>query len=222
MTRRRSATAFVIALGAVLGLGVAGCTKKDSLILLDLRASGPLGAPVVRIRLTAKGWPTKNVDGTIDAAGFRVGYYGPGAGKAVSVIAEALDAADCVLASGEATVPKLEAGATSAPTTLFVRPRSENGCVVDAGTPDSSEDAPGEDAPGEDAPQDAGQDAGQDVGEGGGEDAPSDIAADVPSETGSDEDGGKDTGEADAGTDASATDAGDDEGRDAGDDASAD
>ena len=202
MTGRRSATAFVIALGAVLGLGVAGCTKKDSLVLLDLRASGPLGAQVVRIRLSAKGWQTKTVDGTLDAAGFRVGYYGPGAGKAVSVIAEALDAADCVLGSGEATVPKLEAGATSAATTLFVRPRPGNGCVVDAGTPDS-----GEDAPGEDAGQDARQEAGEDAGDGGGEDAPSDAGSDLPLDGGvitdaeidvgadADEDGGSNAGD---------------------------
>jgi hypothetical protein len=194
MIRRRAAAAFAIALGAVLG--VSACTKKDSLILLELRASGPLGAPVVRIRLSAKGWKTKTQDGTLDAAGFRIGYYGPGDGKAVSVTAEVIDAADCVLGSGEATVPKLEAGETSAPTTLFVRPRPENGCVVDAGTPDSGEDAPG-------------QDSGQDGGEDASEDAPSDIGADVPSETGTD-DGRVDTGEVDAGTDASAFDAGDD------------
>jgi len=209
MNRRRSAAAFAIPLGVLLGVGVAGCTKKDSLILLDLRASGPLGAPVVRIRLTAKGWQTKTLDASIDAAGFRVGYYGPGGGKPVSVTAEALDVADCVLGSGEATVPKLEAGATSAPTTLFVRPRPENGCVVDAGMPDSG---------GEDAPA---QDSGEDAGNEGAEDAPSDIAADVPSETGRD-DGAVDTSEVDAGTDASSPDANEAGGRDAGDDASAD
>ena len=213
MSGRRSTAAFAI----LLGLGVAGCAKKDSLILLDLRASGPLGAPVVRVRLTAKGWQTKTVDGTIDAAGFRVGYYGPGNGKAVSVTAEALDAADCVLGRGEATVPKLEAGATSAPTTLFVRPRPENGCVVDAGMPDSG----GEDAPGHDASEDASQDAGADAGEDAPEDAPGDIVADVPSETGID-DGGMDISEVDAGTDAWVSDAGEADGSDARDDSSAD
>ena len=102
-------------------------------MLLDLRPSGPLGAPVARIRLSAKGWPKRTVDGTLDAAGFRVGYYGPGDGSAVTVTAEALDAVDCVLGSGSATVPALEDGATSAPTTLFVRPQPANGCVPDAG-----------------------------------------------------------------------------------------
>jgi hypothetical protein len=208
MNGRRSAAAFAILLGVLLGVGVAGCTKKDSLILLDLRASGPLGAPVVRVRLAAKGWQTKTLDATLDAAGFRVGYYGPGDGKPVSVTAEAIDAADCVLGSGEATVPKLEAGATSAPTTLFVRPRPENGCV-DAGTPDSG----GEDAPG--------QDSGEDAGNDGGDDAPGDLAADLPSETGSD-DGAMDITEVDAGTDASAPDASEAGGSDGGDDALAD
>ena len=65
-------------------LGLAGCTKRTSLVLLDLRPSGPLGAPVARIRLSAKGWPKRTVDGTLDPAGFRVGYYGPGDGSAVT------------------------------------------------------------------------------------------------------------------------------------------
>ena len=44
-------------------------------------------------------------------------------------MAEALDAVDCVLGIGSATVPALAAGATSAPTTLFVRPQPGNGCT---------------------------------------------------------------------------------------------
>ena len=139
MTRKQTGRRSLSILALLLGL--AGCTKEESLVLLDLRPSGPLGAPVARIRLSAKGWPKRTVDGTLDAAGFRVGYYGPGDGSAVTVTAEALDAVDCVLGSGSATVPALEDGATSAPTTLFVRPQPANGCVPDAGTDAGGEDA---------------------------------------------------------------------------------
>lgn len=175
-------------------LGLAGCTKEESLVLLDLRPSGPLGAPVARIRLSAKGWPKRTVDGTLDAAGFRVGYYGPGDGSAVTVTAEALDADDCVLGSGSATVPALEDGATSAPTTLFVRPQPANVCVPDAGT---HEDAGGEDA-GSDVPVDAGVDAADDTGT----DAAVDAAADAGVEAGDEAatDATPDAGTPDAGT----------------------
>ena len=43
----------VLVLVAVL-VSVAACTKHDSLVLLELRSSGPLGAPVARIRLSAQ------------------------------------------------------------------------------------------------------------------------------------------------------------------------
>jgi hypothetical protein len=155
-------------------LGVAGCTKEESLVLLDLRPSGRLGAPVARIRLSAKGWPKRTVDGTLDVAGFRVGYYGPGDGDAVTVSAEALDAVDCVLGSGSATVPALKAGATSAPTTLFVRPQPGNACVPDAGT-----DGGGEEAGTDGGGTDAGEDVGIDGGDDGGDDTESDAAIDA-------------------------------------------
>lgn len=186
---------------SLLGLlvGLAGCTKEESLVLLDLRTSGPLGAPVARVRLSAKRWPTRTVDASIDTAGFRVGYYGPGDGSGVTVTAEALDAVDCVLGSGSATAPSLKAGDTSAPLTLFVRPQPANGCVPDAGMEDAGTDA-GDDAAtdaGDDAPVDAGTDAGEDAG------------ADVDAGADATPDGGvaPDAGEPDADGDASAADA---------------
>ena len=47
---KRPAPCTLIVVGAVL-LGSVGCSRKDSLVLLDLRSSGPLGAPVVAVRL---------------------------------------------------------------------------------------------------------------------------------------------------------------------------
>lgn len=189
MTGRRA-----LSLLALLA-GLAGCTKEESLVLLDLRTSGPLGAPVARVRLSAKGWPTRTVDASIDTAGFRVGYYGPGDGSGVTVTAEALDAVDCVLGSGSATAPALKAGATSDPLTLFVRPQPANGCVPDAGMEDAGTDG-GEDA-GMDAPVDAGTDAEADAGV--------DAEADAAEEAGTD--ATPDGGANDADDDASAADA---------------
>ena len=113
MTRKQTGRRSLSILALLLGL--AGCTKEESLVLLDLRPSGPLGAPVARIRLSAKGWPERPVEGTLDAAGFRVGYYGPGDGSAVTVTAEALDAGDCVLGSGSATVRRSRTGRPARP-----------------------------------------------------------------------------------------------------------
>ena len=63
-------------------------------------------------------------------------------GDAVSVTAEATDGVDCVLGRGSATVPGLESGATSDPTTLFIRPLPASGCaIVDAGGGGEEEDA---------------------------------------------------------------------------------
>jgi hypothetical protein len=174
MTRARS--------WILLGVGVAAaaiaCTRDDSLVLLDLRSSGPLGAPVVRIRLSAKGWSTRTVGGSLGPEGFRVGYYGPANGGAVSVTAEALDDVGCVLGSGSATVPMLASGATSDPTPLFVRPLPANGCVPDAGAPDGGgEDSGGEDSGGEDDGGSA--DGGTDAADDGAGDAGSDVGADA-------------------------------------------
>jgi len=172
---KRGAPLLVFALAAVTA-----CTKEDSLILLDLRTSGPLGAPNTHVRLSAKGWKTRTVGGTIGVEGLRVGYYGPGDGGAVSVLAEALDGVDCVLGSGSAAVPALKAGATTEPTKLFIRALPANGCVPDAGT---------------DAGIDAGVDVGTDAGTDAGEDAGVDAEVDATEDSGSDAD-------VDAGTDA--------------------
>ncbi|HEY5451390.1 MAG TPA: hypothetical protein VIQ54_21700 [Polyangia bacterium] len=172
---KRGAPLLVFALAAVTA-----CTKEDSLILLDLRTSGPLGAPNTHVRLSAKGWKTRTVGGTIGVEGLRVGYYGPGDGGGVSVLAEALDGVDCVLGSGSAAVPALKAGATTEPTKLFIRALPANGCVPDAGT---------------DAGIDAGVDVGTDAGTDAGEDAGVDAEVDATEDSGSDAD-------VDAGTDA--------------------
>lgn len=210
MTGRRSLSVLALV------VGLAGCTKEDSLVLLDLRPSGPLGAPVARIRLTAKGWPTRVVDSSLDVAGLRVGYYGPGKGSAVSVTAEALDAVDCVLGSGTATALSLKAGAISAPTTLFIRPQPANGCVPDAGmeTDGGGGDDAGTDAE-TDAPVDAGVDAAEEVGVDAEVDAGADRAvdagADAADEAGTDAEpdagGTPDAGAPDADDDASVADA---------------
>ena len=57
---------LVLVLVAVL---VPSCTKHDSLVLLELRSSGRLGAPVVSISLSASGWPTRTVAGSIGPEG---------------------------------------------------------------------------------------------------------------------------------------------------------
>jgi len=199
--RRLSTIAGALALAATAA--AIGCSRSDALVLLDLRTSGPLGAPVVRIRLSAKGWATRVVNGSIGPDGFRVGYYGPGNGGAVSVTAQALDANNCVLGAGSGTVPKLASGATSDPITLFVRPTPTNGCVPDAGMMDAG----GDDSGGDDSGGDAGADAGAD----GGDDGAGDAA-----------DGGGDDTAPDASTDAGGGDSPADAGDDIGVDSAAD
>ena len=142
---------------------------------------------------------------TLDAAGFRVGYYGPGDGSAVTVTAEALDAVDCVLGSGSATVPALKAGATSAPTTLFVRPQPANGCVPDAGTDAGGEDTGSGRTRAATSRDDAGMDVADDAGTDAAMDAEADAAIDAADET--ETDATPDAGAPDADDDATATDA---------------
>ena len=89
-------------LAAVVAAFAAACTKQESLVLLDLRGSGPLGAPVAGFRLSAPGGKTRFINGAIGPEGFRVGYYGPVEGEAVSVTAEATDGVGCVLGRGSA------------------------------------------------------------------------------------------------------------------------
>jgi hypothetical protein len=177
----RARAVFSVGLGLIAIAASAighGCTRNDSLVLLDLRSSGPLGAPVARVRLSAPGWPTRTMTGSIGPEGLRVGYYGPGSGGPVTVTATALDAVDCPLGSGSATVAKLAAGATSDPLTLFVRPTPATGCVPDAGMDASgSVDDAGADA-------DDGGDAGSpDAGTDASDDGAGDAAADSPTDT---------------------------------------
>jgi hypothetical protein len=162
------AAVLYLAVAAASGAGFSACTKHDGLILLSLRSSGPFVAEVVYIRLSAKGWPTRIVSGTVGPQGFQVGYYGPADGNAVTVIVEALDQSDCVLGKGSATVPALASGGTSDPVTVFVRPVSGNNCtVVDAGS-----DAAG-------SVEDAGTDATEDTGTDAEADAVDDTASDA-------------------------------------------
>jgi hypothetical protein len=195
------ATRPVLVLVAVSVL-VGACTKKESLVLLDLRTSGPLGAPVARVRLSAPGGKTRTITGEIGPEGFRVGYYGPSDDGTLSVTAEALDGVDCVLGRGSATVTDLESGGISAPTTLFIRPLPSSGCaVVDAGggnqdaavdtsteTDAGATDAPTNDASASDTPTESGNadtnvaDAGSDTTDGAtdgtDDDATTDATAD--------------------------------------------
>jgi hypothetical protein len=177
---RRARAIFVgLCVGTLAGaVGLGSCTKNDSLVLLDLRTSGPLGAPIARVRLSAKGWPTRTITADVGLTGFQVGYYGPGNGGAVSVTAEALDAVDCVLGSGTGTVAKLAAGATSDPTLVFIRPLPANGCVPDAGTTDDGGVDGGDDG-GADASDDTAGDARDDTAADAGSDVGVDLAADA-------------------------------------------
>jgi hypothetical protein len=196
----------VVALCGAVGLG--SCSKNDSLVLLDLRTSGPLGAPIARLRLSAKGWPTRSITGDVGPAGFQVGYYGPGNGGAVSVTVEALDAVDCVLGSGAGTVAKLAAGAISDQTLVYIRPLPANGCVPDAGTTDDGGvDDAGADGGGTDASDDTAGDASDDTAPDATSDAGADSAADAMRDATGDA-AGDATGDAtgDAETDASPPD----------------
>jgi hypothetical protein len=153
-----------------VGVLVSACTKHDALVLLDLRSSGPLGARVAVVRLSAPGWKTRVTTATIGLEGVRVGYYGPADGGPVSVIAEGLDATNCVLGKGSATVPALASGETSEPTILFVRPLPDSGCTLDPVDAGGGEDASG----GEDAATDT---SGTDVDETGSDAAAPDVGA---------------------------------------------
>ena len=170
-----------LVLVAVL-VSISACTKKESLVLLDLRTSGPLGAPVAGVRLSAPGGKTRFINGAVGPEGFRVGYYGPVEDDAISVTAEATDGVGCVLGKGSVTVTGLESGAISDPTTLFIRPLPASGCaIVDAGGGGDEEDAgtdAGHEDAGTDAPADAGPDATDDAPEDTGTDAPADASVD--------------------------------------------
>ncbi|HEY7371534.1 MAG TPA: hypothetical protein VIF57_05095 [Polyangia bacterium] len=179
MNRARAIVVGLCVGAACAAVGLGSCTKNDSLVLLDLRTSGPLGAPIAGVRLSAKGWPTRTVGGDIGLAGLQVGYYGPGNGGAVSVTVEALDAVDCVLGSGTGTVAKLAAGATSDPTLVFIRPLPANGCVPDAGSTDDGGVDGGDDGGGDDGGADGGTDASDDTAGDAGDDSAADAGSDV-------------------------------------------
>jgi hypothetical protein len=183
MTRAR------LALGAAalaLGAGGAACKKTgDALVLLDLRASGTFAAPVVSVRLSVPweadaGWPSHVLSSDLGAEGLKFGYYLPGGGGPITIQAEALDAASCVLGSGSLTLPAPPAGGTSQEMTLYVRPLDTQTCV-DAGLP---------------PPPDGGADAGADAASDG---HVTDVSGDGATTDGATADG--------ASTDAASTDA---------------
>jgi hypothetical protein len=214
--------ALAVVLVSVL-VSFSACSKKESLVLLDLRVSGPLGAPVASVRLSAPGGKTRVITGAVGPEGFRVGYYGPSDDGTLTVTAEALDGVGCVLGRGSATATNLDSGGTSAPTKLFIRPTPASGCaVVDAGG--SGNDAATDTAPADSGTDTSSADAGTDTSsadtgtdtttadtgagdapiETGGTDTSVDAgASDAPAEAPADT-AGTDTSAADAGTDAPA------------------
>ena len=156
MTRAFALVAVVAAM--------AGCKPEaDALVLLDVRGSGMFSPPAATLQLSAPGWPTRSVAGTLGPEGVRVGYYGPGGSAAVTITVAALDARSCVVGGGSATALTVASGATTAPITLFVRPLAPNSCGSDAGS-DASLDA----AVDADASRDANTDASPD-GDGDGD-----------------------------------------------------
>ena len=148
MTRALALLAVVAAIGACK-------PEADALVLLDVRGSGMFAPPATTLQLSAPGWPTRSVTGTLGPDGVRVGYYGPGSSAAVTITVAALDARACVVGSGSATALMVAPGATTAPITLFVRPLSSNTCGSDAGS-DATLDAAA------DASRDANADASPD------------------------------------------------------------
>ena len=149
------------------------------------------------------GWPSHVVSSDLGSEGFKFGYYLPGGGGPVTIQAEALDAASCILGSGSLTLSAPPVGGTSPEMALFVRPLAAQMCV-DAGSPpppDGGIDAGGDgsgDGSGDGTMNDAGSDgASTDAGTtDGATDAATDGAAD-----------GAADGAGDGGTDAPATDA---------------
>jgi hypothetical protein len=205
MSTSRSRFLCWLALAALV-LGAGACQKADRLLLLDVRASGGLPTTVSAVRFSATGWPTRAVAGVLGPGGLLFGYYGPSGSGPVTVTAEAIDAASCVLGAGSATVLDTSSGQTAPATVLYVRPLPGTNCtspdagfVSDAGDAEAGADGPDADAASSDA--EAGTDAGADarVDAGANLDVPADRAADTgsPADAGT----GIDTGPgADAGT----------------------
>jgi hypothetical protein len=189
---------LVVVVGAALAIGA--CRKTtDSLLLLDVRASGALSEPVASLRFSVPdragvGWPVRTVPGDLGSGGVKFGYYIPGGAGPVTVLAEALDDGGCVLGNGTATVQATPPGGTSLPTTLFVRPISSTACLPpppppDGGAGDAASDGGADGATPDGAtpdggeagapPADGGAD-GQSAGDGGDALSPGDAAPDVP------------------------------------------
>jgi hypothetical protein len=198
---------------AAIFASVAACSKKESLVLLDLRASGPLGAPVAFVRLSSPGGKTRTISGALGPNGFLVGYYGPVQDDAISVTAEALDGVYCALGRGSATVTGLESGATSEATKLFIRPQPGSGCArVDAGggDQDAGTDTVTQDTGTDTSPADTNTADTSPADTGTAETSPADTdRADTNGDSAMDAATERDDGDTNSGTDAVASAAGD-------------
>jgi hypothetical protein len=189
-----------LALIALL-LGVGACQKAERLLLLDVQASGQLPTTVSALRFSAMDWQTRAVAGVLGPAGLKFGYYGPSGSGPVTVTVEAIDARNCVLGTGSATVPDTSSGQTATPTVVYVRPLESTMCMFrDAGLAEAAADA----AAAADADADAGASSDTEGGTDAGTDSRSDARADR-SDGAADRSGdaARDTGAAgDAGVDA--------------------
>jgi hypothetical protein len=124
------------------GMALPGCRKGDRLLLLDVRASGSLLAPVKSVRFSAPGWTTRSIDGPLGAAGVLFGYYGPPGDGTVTVTVDALDASGCVLSTGTVVVADTAAGKATPTTVVYVLAIIPPTCTLpDAGTDTATTDA---------------------------------------------------------------------------------
>jgi hypothetical protein len=197
-----------LALVALL-LGAAACQKKaERLLLLDVRVASQLPSTVSAIRFSAMGWPTRSVAGVISPAGLKFGYYGPSGSGPVTVTVQAIDARNCVLGTGSATVLDTLSGQTSPVTVVYVSPLEPTMCLlrdagfdsgeVDAGADGLEADAAGDAEAGADTRTDLRTDTGTDSrsdARGDGADAAADRfgdARDAAGDTGATRDAGVD------------------------------
>lgn len=163
-------------------LGAGACQKAERLLLLDVRASGPLPTTVSAIRFSAMDWPTRSVAGVLGPAGLKFGYYGPSGSGPVTVTVEAIDIRNCVLGTGSATVQGTSSGQTAPATVVYVRPLEPTMCILrDAGLAFDGNDA---DAGVDGADADASSDA--DGGTDTGTDSRADTGTDSRTDTGTD------------------------------------
>lgn len=146
-------------------LAAGACKKAERLLLLDVRASGQLPTTVSAIRFSAMDWQTRSVAGVLGPTGLRFGYYGPSGSGPVTVTVEAIDARNCVLGTGSATVLDTSSGQTAPATVVYVSPLESTMCILpDAGfdrdDADAGADAQAADAASSDA--EGGTDTGSD------------------------------------------------------------